>query len=253
MADDAQGPTPGCHFDGRVVRPGFTRRLAKFVGVSIVPGLVVSFILIVATPPLVAQIARPTCENRGNLQPVSAKSAKASDESKPPAGSPDEKWTAPQSIDGEINTEWAFPISSISRKPTIEYTFANSVNLQLICIVNGEMTSDASYSLAGSLREVSSKSRNVTRTSFLRHLPSDTRYDRQELIFAKGLTKTIDFSVISVYPGEKGFDPGRSSAEERAKLRAPSGNAAAAEIEFYQCVKYRSFKSLFISRCKQAE
>ena len=113
----------------------------------------------------------------------------------------------------------------------LSFTFEHPVDLQLICVVNGQPSSSVAYDNAGKVRSmtVTTQADNgAPRTAPLTVLPTESMQDRQSVNFAEGATRWVRLRVDSYYEGLDVFDPQRGIFEKW------TGNVALAEIEFYR-------------------
>jgi len=198
----------------------------KYVGAPILTGIasgvIVGILLVYAGPRISEAFVQPTCSNPRNLvlKPAVADSA-------PNAG---ENYSVQNVVDGRTASVWV-PPGEETIGASIKFTFDRSIDLQLICVVNGLPTNQASYDRAGKVRafkvQTDSTASRREPISPLTVQSVGQIQNRQSLEFDRGETDTVVLTIASVYEGVGVVDPATN------EFVRPTGLTALAEVEFY--------------------
>lgn len=207
---------------------------------GVISGVLVGVGIALAAPTLASATAQPTCADPGDLTLVTeVPRVTASTQATPPKDSLRGAWQARNVVDGNTATQWV-PEKN-DPHPKVMFDFADDKEFALICVVNGQVTSDIAYTRAGKARELRtvSTSRSTTRTTILQDLPTALKADRQPIRVSATKAHHLEFDVRSSYPGEEVWDPSTS------KYLFASPYLAISEIEFYTCTSHHSWWQLW--------
>jgi hypothetical protein len=217
----------------RGVGTWFTTGWRKWVGehalAPIITGIIVALALLIWGPIVAENLAlqNPTCEDPEGAIPLPRDQLVAVDEGgevnddkidaskthEPDPNSPDEQhvdWDPGNVIDGESLTFWVPEGPHPGAKPPyITLPFDQSVDLALVCIVNGFQYSAISAPTANRLRtvRVSTNEPNDPEVTYLQAVGGAELQNPQTLRIDKGHTTEITLSIIDVYPGQEVLDP----------------------------------------------
>lgn len=194
---------------------------------GIVSGTVVSIFagiaLLLLTPKMTELLAQPTCANPRNL---ALKIPRI--EPTPSEGS---AYVVNHLVDGSTSDVWVPPEKATLDTP-VRFTFDHTVDLQLICVVNGQPVSQVHYDGAGKVRAfrvvTDATAGRKEPVSPLTVQPPGQIQNRQDLQFDRGNTESVTLQIESTYAGLGVKDPAQGD-----KWVLPNERTAVAEVEFY--------------------
>lgn len=122
---------------------GFFKYVAAPILTGAISGLAAGGLLLILSPAITESIVQPTCSNPRNLvlKPVSIG----------PIPSAEGNYAVSNLVDGRTASVWVPPREAEAATP-VTFTFDRNVDLQLICVVNGLPTDQASYDRANKVR-----------------------------------------------------------------------------------------------------
>lgn len=200
----------------------------------LITGITVALVLLMWGPIVVENLARqnPTCEDPDGAIPlprerlvavndlgeVDEGKIKASKTHEPQPEKPEEfrvDWDLGNTVDGESQTFWV-PQVPLDRKanpkadaPYIRLEFDQSIDLALVCVVNGYQLDAMAALTADRLRtiEVRTDASDSPEVTYLQVVGGPQLQNPQTLRIKKGQTRQITLSIIDVYPGQQVSDP----------------------------------------------
>lgn len=199
---------------------------------GIVSGLVVACTFYYLSPSLAERVRQPTCLDPLPLSLVDTRDAEvtASATAITPDGVAQTEWDLDNATDGSSQTGWVPELQAEPTRGFIRLEFPESIDVQLVCVVNGLASSESTYRGAGKLRMVAvltaADASGAVRT-VLRVLGSDNMQERQELRVPAGATDFLQIDILSAFQGERVFNPETGSYDEI------SPNIALSEVELY--------------------
>lgn len=201
---------------------GFFKYVAAPILTGAISGLAAGGLLLILSPAITESIVQPTCSNPRNLvlKPVSIG----------PIPSAEGNYAVSNLVDGRTASVWVPPREAEAATP-VTFTFDRNVDLQLICVVNGLPTDQASYDRANKVRALkvgtdATAGRREPESPLLLQ-PQGLIQNRQSLEFDRGETGTVMLTIVSVYEGISVTDPATNEFVD------PTGLTALAEVEFY--------------------
>jgi|UPI00054D567F hypothetical protein len=189
------------------------------------------FVTIKVTPEWTSWLQSPSCADPKDLVPVAPADLEvASSPTKTPPGGTEVNtdWSKDSLTDRNTATAW---VPEQNEGSTLDFTFTEgSVDLALLCVVNGKPSDEAGYQNAGKVRSlrIETDHGGRARISPLRIQAVDVMQQRQEVNFNEGMTTHVHMEVVDWYPGIDVVDP------EIQRWSEATDNIALAEIEFYR-------------------
>lgn len=179
--------------------------------------------MLFASPSIIDRyVTEPSCQDPRGLELVDSDSVLV--EGTPASEEGD--WAKDYLLDGKTISVWV-PEEGVDH-PFLEFKFRKSVDLQMICVVNGVPRDPISYLNADRVRSLRVETdAGTTPDSPLLSLDEFDIQNGQVLTFEPGVTDSVELTIKSIYTGQNVYDPGIGEYSEA------TGRVGLSEVEFW--------------------